>query len=458
LVIDDSGDVEFHKSVEALSSIVQLEVKVSPGPGRGLGEAILRGFAIALDNSNIDFIINLDADGQHDGRQIGDLIRAHYSSGNDITIGSRWTRGGKCYGLSIARVFVSRCSSLVLRLNGVPWHIKDPTTSFRVYSREAINTVSRELAGFGGFSFFGAAIAFADKSGLTVREVPIHFRPRLAGNSNLKGAQVLRAIKDLRRIGAAAAMISRRRQKQILNSDTDNEQSHYAGLDDLKVLSKSTSHIEGLLDEILPHTGQSVLEIGAGVGAITTALATKGRAVTACEPNAELFSILEQNTNSIDAKLFYGNLCGFDIHMENANKFDSILYINVLEHIKDDIKELILAKSLIAPQGNLVILVPATPSLYSTLDAKSGHVRRYRKQELAAVINSAGLRVSNIHYVDPVGCFAYWFLFRVCRVKNISPQVVSINSSIISPLSRIVSRISRNALPGRFLVAVAETT
>jgi 2-polyprenyl-3-methyl-5-hydroxy-6-metoxy-1,4-benzoquinol methylase len=452
LVVDDSREMEFHRAVENLSGTIGLEIKVIGGPGRGLGAAILTGFDSALEDLEIDVVINLDADGQHDGRQIGDLLRAHLSSGNDITIGSRWTRGGRCYGLTTARVIMSRCSSFALRVNGVPWHVKDPTTSFRIYNRNAIEVISRELAGFGGFSFFGAAIAFADKSGLVVREVPIHFRPRFAGTSNLRAPQVLRAVKDLRQIGAAASMVSRRRRN--LDAVQVNESVSYKGIDELELLTSSPRHTFLLLQEILEEVGISVLEIGAGLGAVTKSLATHQKTITACEPNSELFQRLEQIPFSEDVTLFEGTLQ--DFQQQNEKKvFDSVIYMNVLEHIRDDVAELSFAKNSMSPAGNLIVVVPAMPALYGSLDSKSEHFRRYRKRELETIIDNAGLKLTHIRYVDPIGGLAYWLLFRILRLNRVPRRGVLLNSYIIAPLSRIASRVTNNRLPGRILVAVA---
>lgn len=453
LVVDDSRDTEFHRAVEDLSETIGLEIKVIGGPGRGLGAAILTGFDSALEDPEIDVVINLDADGQHDGRQIGDLLRAHLSSGNDITIGSRWTRGGRCYGLTTARVIMSRCSSFVLRLNGVPWHVKDPTTSFRIYNRNAIEVISRELAGFGGFSFFGAAIAFADKSGLVVREVPIHFRPRFAGTSNLRAPQVLRAIKDLRQIGASSSMISRRDSGLALR----NVNSHYTAIRELHQLSNSATHSETLVAEVIEDIGFSVLEVGAGLGSISTALSKRGKMVTAFEPNGDLFTQLSQNTRDSNITAINSSVVNFLTSDDKLkfSKFDTILYVNVLEHIHQDLSELILVQQLLKPSGNIVIIVPAMPALYGALDAKSQHVRRYRKNELKAILEDSGMRVTDLRFVDPIGAFTYWFIYRVLRVKHVSSTAITLHNKVILPLSRVLTSFVRGRLPGRVLIAVA---
>lgn len=211
LIVDDSSDQSFACDVERLASTLGISIKVILGPRLGLGTAIATGFDAALEDRETSFLINLDADGQHDGRQIGDLLRAHKASGNAITIGSRWARGGRSYGLSKVRVVLSRLSSLGLRTVGVPWHVKDPTTSFRVYDRSAIHAIRDCLNTFNGFSIFGAIIAIADKSGLKIGEVPIHFRPRLAGHSNLQLPQIFNAARDLNKIRITVKQIKVRK-------------------------------------------------------------------------------------------------------------------------------------------------------------------------------------------------------------------------------------------------------
>ena len=101
LVVDDGGDRAFHSLCTKLGAEYGLSLRVVEGPRAGLGGAILHGFDVALSDPGIDYIVNLDADGQHDARQMGDLLRAHVAADADITIGSRWTRGGSSPGTGV---------------------------------------------------------------------------------------------------------------------------------------------------------------------------------------------------------------------------------------------------------------------------------------------------------------------------------------------------------------------
>ena len=451
LIVDDGGSAEFHDLCRRLGAAFGLDLDVVDGPRAGLGGAVLHGFAAALGDESVEYVVNLDADGQHDARQMGDLLRAHIARGAGITIGSRWTRGGRCYGLSPARRVLSRASASALHLAGVPRHVKDPTTSFRVYGRGVVQAISRDITGFSGFSFFGAAIAVAHARGFGVIETPIIFRPRLGGRSNLRAAQVTRAVRDLPEIASVAAMV-RRREKGFLSAAHGSAgPSAYNASRELEVLSNTPVSTRIILDELLPHIGPRVLEVGAGLGLVTEQLVAAGRTVTALEPDPSLHSRI--GARGAGATVLNATLASSGLE----GPFDTVLYVNVLEHIEDDAAELAVARRLLGPGGNVVIFVPAMPSLWGTMDAVSGHFRRYRRRELATVVRAAGLRLQVVRNFDPVGIAPYWLAYRVMRRKVLGTAAVGAYDRVISPASRAVSRLSRGRGPGKNLIAVGSS-
>ena len=452
LVVDDGGDASFHSKCVQLAGEYGLSLRVIDGPRSGLGGAILHGFAEALRDHSVTHVVNLDADGQHDARQMGELLRAHISAGAAITIGSRWTRGGRCYGLGPVRKVVSRASAVALHFAGVPRAVKDPTTSFRVYSREAVEAVRRDVTGFGGFSFFGAAIALAAARGLTVTETPIIFRPRMGGDSNLRAAQIMNAVRDLPRIRSVASMARRRGRDFLDAAHGAATPENYNAARELEVLSNTPVSTRIIVDELAAHTGPRVLEVGAGLGLITGELVSRGRTVTAVEPDPSLFAgqndipgVVRLNATLADA-IAAGSVA--------PGSFDTVLYVNVLEHIEDDIDELRVARSVLAPGGNVVIFVPAMPSLYGTMDAVSGHHRRYRRNELRHVLRAAGFDTAVIRNFDAVGILPYWLSYRVLRRRSLGGATVSLYDKVVIPLSRVVSAVLRRRGPGKNLIAV----
>ena len=208
LIVDDSQDTDYNRHVEQSFIDLRISGKVIDGPQVGLGAAIVYGFEQALLDPNVGFIVNLDADGQHDARQMPDLVRAHFATQSQITIGSRWTKGGSAPGLSFKRKVLSRVSAAMLHRVGVPSSVKDPTTSFRVYSRSAIEASFKTVTDFNGYAFFGGMIAVSSSKGAKISEVPIQFRPRWAGESKMKLARIVETATQLLSIRSRVKEIS----------------------------------------------------------------------------------------------------------------------------------------------------------------------------------------------------------------------------------------------------------
>jgi glycosyltransferase AglD len=167
--------VDHHLSLEILS-----------GTKEGLGAALVRGFR-HLESQNVrrDFIVTLDADGQHDARQIPGLVEAFLSRGSGIMIGSRWTKGGSSPGTGTARAVLSKGGNLAFRVITGTRRVKDGTTSFRVIRPEVASLFDPAQLHVDGYAFFSAFIALAQANGYSIDECPIVFRPRSAGQSKL---------------------------------------------------------------------------------------------------------------------------------------------------------------------------------------------------------------------------------------------------------------------------------
>jgi protein-L-isoaspartate O-methyltransferase len=452
-ILDDGDDPEFRSLVGVCSQLFGIDVEVVEGKRRGLGAAIIQGFEHCLQNKEIEFVVNLDADGQHDGRQIGELLRMISSTDAGITIGSRWTRGGRCSGLTRSRRILSRCSSIALRSVGVPWEVKDPTTSFRVYDRQTVEILSRELIGFNGFSFFGAAIVTATAYGISVNESPIHFRPRMSGESNLSLNQTLKAIRDLPRIGAHSKMIKLRERE--FNPSSASPQN-YSAHRELELLSSTPVSTRIIVNTLSPHIGSNVLEVGSGLGLITQMLVDDGKKVTALEPDANLFDQFSKNISSTNVRGYCLTLGEYLERCPSKNSFDTILYVNVLEHIRDDIGELKTALDAMQENAKIVIFVPASPRLYGTMDWISGHFRRYRMNELKSVAEIAGLRLVECRAFDPIGVLPYWFMYRVLKRRTLSVSSVSLYDKVVIPLSAAIPSAVIRRTGGKNLILVGQ--
>jgi SAM-dependent methyltransferase len=98
---------------------------------------------------------------------------------------------------------------------------------------------------------------------------------------------------------------------------------------------------------------------------------------------------------------------------------DTVVALNVVEHIADDIEAFRSIAMMLRPAGRAVVLVPALPALFGSLDEELGHQRRYTREGLTSKMQKAGLRVQQLFYFNLVGTFGWWLNARVRKVPRI---------------------------------------
>jgi 2-polyprenyl-3-methyl-5-hydroxy-6-metoxy-1,4-benzoquinol methylase len=163
-----------------------------------------------------------------------------------------------------------------------------------------------------------------------------------------------------------------------------------------------------------PHVGQRALEIGAGFGAVTRFLSEGVADYVATDASPECLSALEARFRESPNVTVEGlDVLAGELHGE----FDSIIMINVLEHLVDDSFVLESLGRHLAPGGRLIIYVPALNPLYGEWDDMIGHVRRYSKGQLVRVMRAAGLAVVDARYVNLIAIPA-WFAFSRLGVRR----------------------------------------
>lgn len=212
----------------------------------------------------------------------------------------------------------------------------------------------------------------------------------------------------------------------------------YAG-SELELFARATNWKSYLSSLIRPHLGKSVLEVGAGLGVTTRYLCDKQERWLCLEPD-------EQQAQVTRAAIGRGELPACcearvgTIADLDAEKFDSILYIDVLEHIEDDQAELARAIELLEPGGVLIALVPAYQWLFTPFDRAIGHYRRYTKRSLAEAVPNS-LRRLSLHYLDSVGllaCLGNRFVLRsslpTARQIWIWDRLMVTSSRLLDPL------------------------
>ena len=197
-----------------------------------------------------------------------------------------------------------------------------------------------------------------------------------------------------------------------------------------------------------------VLDVGAGIGSTAELFINDMRLNSwlFLEPDRHLASEI---ASKIKANIFlekYSVLNYLTANLKTDKRFNTILYIDVLEHIEDDYSELEYASNLLSDAGYVVILVPAHKILFSNFDKQVGHFRRYSKSSLKQAIPPS-LQIVKIEYLDSVGVLASLASKFIFKGGNPSSFQVKIWDTIFVPLSRILDPIIFH-IAGKSIVCV----
>lgn len=222
--------------------------------------------------------------------------------------------------------------------------------------------------------------------------------------------------------------------------------------DELETFSKAKNWKRYWISKIRSHIKGKVLEVGAGMGSNTSYILNSNKDIaTYCgiEPDTKLFSTAIEKYN--DPRISFENVTA-DKH-KKSEEYDTLLYIDVLEHIENDAEELYNAYRLLKNNGTLIILVPAHNFLYSNFDKEIGHFRRYNKKSLTTLINPIQFNIHELYYLDSIGMMMSFLNRSIMKQSNPSKNQILFWDTCIIPISRCVDKITSYQL-GKSLIAV----
>jgi SAM-dependent methyltransferase len=207
---------------------------------------------------------------------------------------------------------------------------------------------------------------------------------------------------------------------------------------ELEVMSFAVNYHKWIIDEFEPYLGPATAEVGAGLGSVSKLLLGKKiERLFAFEPSRNLYPLLsealvEEKRVSVINDFFGPQHAG--------SGFDSVVYINVLEHIEDDHAELRRALEALKPKGYLLLFVPALAWLYSELDNKIGHFRRYTKNGLSRLTEDAGFKLVTARYFDFAGIIP-WYVNFVLLKNSMGSGHVSLYDKLVVPAMRKIESL-----------------
>ena len=198
-----------------------------------------------------------------------------------------------------------------------------------------------------------------------------------------------------------------------------------------------------------------VLEVGAGIGETARHLLDgRQRSWLCLEPDERLGTRLRAWAEAGDVAPLPTVQIGTTADLDPSSRFDTILYIDVLEHIEDDRAEMARAAELLAPRGALIVLSPAFHQLFSDFDRSVGHFRRYTRASLAEVMPPS-VRQVRLRYLDSVGFLASLSNRALLRQALPTRRQIALWDRVMIPASRVLDPLLARSF-GRSVLAVYE--
>jgi SAM-dependent methyltransferase len=223
---------------------------------------------------------------------------------------------------------------------------------------------------------------------------------------------------------------------------------------DLEVLADMPNYYAWIMASFAPYVSGRVIEYGAGTGTVSRRVAPAAEKLILVEPSKNLAAHLKMQFSS-DPK--FEIACDtLEHHVANApnGSADTVILVNVLEHIEDDRGALVRLLQILKPGGHLLIFVPALPLLMSKLDLIHGHFRRYKRPDLTGKVRAAGGSIITCRYFDVLGVMPWLVLNKFLGSTTFNSTLVRFNDRIVLPVSRFIESLHEPAF-GKNLILVA---
>lgn len=414
IIIVDDGSTDGTYEILCELERAHQNVRVFRQPvNQGKGAAIRRGISEARG----EFLIIQDADLEYNPAEYPALLAPLLAGDADAVYGSRFVAGQRRVHLfwhAVANRCLTLLTNVITNLN-----LTDMETCYKVFRTELIKSIPLRSNRFG---FEPEVTVKLAKLGCRIFEVPISYSGRdYAEGKKIGTADALAAVWTLLKFAVV--------------SDIGEVGRHT-----LARMAELGAYNVKIFRTFERHLGQRVLEVGSGVGNISRLMLDRQTLVlTDYEPEylhmlRRRFGTYENvDVRHLDLRSFHGS----DLR---PDQFDSIVCLNVLEHVESDERVLRELCAGLPPGGTLIVLVPAHQRLYSDLDRNLGHFRRYSREELAGKFKAAGFEILEARYFNWVGACG-WFVFGTLLGRQHITKVATRGYRLVSALQSLENHV-----------------
>lgn len=188
------------------------------------------------------------------------------------------------------------------------------------------------------------------------------------------------------------------------------------------------------------------LEVGAGQGGLVNLYKKFSKDITLIEPDNKLFQLLRKKFRKKNIKIKNQTIDKIKY------KYHTIVYFDVLEHIKNDLKEVKIASKKLKKNGNLIFNVPAHQLFYNEFDKAVGHFKRYNKKDFKDIEKKTDLKIEKLIYYDSIGLL-FLILNKIFKLKETNLKYKIYFWNMLIPLSKIIDKLTFNKF-GKSLLCV----
>jgi len=195
-----------------------------------------------------------------------------------------------------------------------------------------------------------------------------------------------------------------------------------AGAETLAIMQAAPRYNRWQFSRIAPYLGRRICEVGAGIGNMSALIAESAPERLVLTDLDPMYRGVLQSRFAQFPNVAVEHLALPDDSASQRYKpyqLDTVIALNVLEHIRDDFEALRSMAAMLQPGGRAIVLVPALQQLFGTLDEELAHIRRYTKRSLTERMSEAGFDVQRAFYFNLVGTLGWWVNARVRKVTRI---------------------------------------